>query len=253
MSSVDRVRLTVLGGGGAYPTPERGCSGYLVEHAGFRLLLDPGYATLPALLEHVDAAAIDAVFVSHSHGDHCADLNPLLRIRHLDPDPPPPLPVFALPGATDSIMALDADMNLADNADVHEFDSGAELTVGPFTLHTASLSHFVDNTGVRIESGGYSLVYSGDGGADPALRDLAAQASVLLTEATFVEDVPSHSRGSLASAGLAAEHADRAGVGRLVLTHLWPGTEPRAAARSARRRYAGPLDVARPGLTVDVR
>ena len=144
-------------------------------------------------------------------------------------------------------------MNLADDADVHEFDPGTELTVGPFTLHTASLSHFVDNTGVRIESGGVSLVYSGDGGADPALRDLAEHAGVLLTEATFVEDVPAHSRGSLASAALAAEQADRAGVGRLVLTHLWPGTEPGASAKSARRRYAGPLDVATPGLTVDVR
>lgn len=137
----------MLGGGGAYPTPKQGCSGYLVEHAGFRLLVDPGYATLPALLEHVDAAAVGAVFVSHSHGDHCADLNPLLRIRHLDPDSPPPLPVFTLPGATDSILALDADMNLADNADVHEFNPSEEPKVGPFTPHTASLSHFVANTG----------------------------------------------------------------------------------------------------------
>ena len=247
------MRLTVLGGGGAYPTPERGCSGYLVEQAGFRLLLDPGYATLPVLLEHVGAAALDAVFVSHSHGDHCADLNPLLRIRHLDPHQPPLLPVFAMPGAVDSVLALDADMNLAHNADVHEFDPGAELTVGPFTLHTTSLSHFVDNTGVRVESGGVSLVYSGDGGADPALRGLAAQATVLLTEATFVDDVPPDSRGSLASAALAAEHADLAGVGRLVLTHLWPGTEPDAASQTARRRYDGPIDVATPGLIVDVR
>lgn len=243
----------MLGGGGAYPAPERGCSGYLVEHAGFRLLLDPGYATLPALLEHAGAAAVDAVFVSHSHGDHCADLNPLLRIRHLDPDQPPPLPVFTLPGAVDSVLALDADMNLAHDADVHEFEPGAELTVGPFTLHTAGLSHFVDNTGVRVESDGVSLVYSGDGGADPALCGLAAQATVLLTEATFVEDVPPASQGSLASAALAGKHADRAGVGRLVLTHLWPGTETDAALRSARRSYAGPTDVATPGLVIDLR
>ncbi|WP_375483523.1 MBL fold metallo-hydrolase [uncultured Jatrophihabitans sp.] len=247
------MRLTVLGGGGAYPTPERGCSGYLIEHAGFRLLLDPGYATLPALLEHVGAAAVDAVFVSHAHGDHCAGLNPLLRILHLDPDHLSPLPVFALPGAVDPVLALDADMKLDDQADVHEFDAGAELTVGPFTLHTASLSHFVDNVGLRIETGGVSLAYSGDGGADPALRSLAAQATVLLTEATFVEDVPPNSRGSLSSAALAAEYANLADVGRLVLTHLWPGTDPDDASRTARRGYAGPIDVATPGLIVDVR
>jgi hypothetical protein len=31
------------------------CSGYLVDRDGFRLLIDPGYATLPRLLEVVGA------------------------------------------------------------------------------------------------------------------------------------------------------------------------------------------------------
>jgi ribonuclease BN (tRNA processing enzyme) len=41
------VRLTVLGGCGGWPAAGLACSGYLVEHDGFRLLIDPGYATLP--------------------------------------------------------------------------------------------------------------------------------------------------------------------------------------------------------------
>jgi ribonuclease BN (tRNA processing enzyme) len=59
------MRLTVLGGAGAWPPAGGACSGYLIEHDGFGLLVDPGYATLPRLLEIVPDASIDAVLVSH--------------------------------------------------------------------------------------------------------------------------------------------------------------------------------------------
>jgi hypothetical protein len=47
------VRLTVLGACGAWPEAGQACSGYLVEHDGFRLLIDAGYAIVPRLLERV--------------------------------------------------------------------------------------------------------------------------------------------------------------------------------------------------------
>jgi ribonuclease BN (tRNA processing enzyme) len=101
------VRLTVLGGWGAYPEAGQACSGYLVEHDGFRLLLDLGYAVVPRLFGHLTAASVDAVFISHGHPDHCADLNPLLRARVLGGEALPPLPVYAPPGALDAVLALD--------------------------------------------------------------------------------------------------------------------------------------------------
>lgn len=77
------MRLALLGGSGAWPAAGGACSGYLVEHDGFRLLVDPGYATVPRLLTLLPAAEVDAVLVTHGHPDHCADLNPLLRARKL--------------------------------------------------------------------------------------------------------------------------------------------------------------------------
>jgi hypothetical protein len=41
----------------------------LIEEAGSRLLVDPGYAIVPRLLEVLPAADVDAVFVSHGHPD----------------------------------------------------------------------------------------------------------------------------------------------------------------------------------------
>ena len=81
------MRLTVLGGCGAWPEAGQACSGFLVEQDGFRLLVDAGYATLPRLLHLVSAAQLDAVYISHGHPDHCADLNPLLRARALGGEP----------------------------------------------------------------------------------------------------------------------------------------------------------------------
>src|SRR5215469_7134137 len=75
------MRLTVLGACGAWPEPGQACSGFLLQHEDFNLVIDLGYATMPRLLMHVDAADVDAVFIRHGHPDHCADLNPLLRAR----------------------------------------------------------------------------------------------------------------------------------------------------------------------------
>jgi ribonuclease BN (tRNA processing enzyme) len=55
------MRMTILGGCGGWPAAGSACSGYLVEHDGFRVLIDPGYAVLPRLLEVTQADSIDAV------------------------------------------------------------------------------------------------------------------------------------------------------------------------------------------------
>jgi ribonuclease BN (tRNA processing enzyme) len=148
------VKITVLGGCGAWPTTDRACSGYLVEHEGFLLLIDPGYATLPQLLSHTTAERVDAVLISHGHPDHCADLNSLLRARALGDDPPPALPVHALPGAVDAVLALDKPRMLEDAYALREFTAGQRFDVGPFQVDSRALPHFVPNAGLRLTAGG---------------------------------------------------------------------------------------------------
>lgn len=246
--------MTVLGGGGAWPTPHGGCSGYLVEYAGYRLLVDPGYATISAPFAP-PASQVDAVFISHGHGDHCADLNPLLRVRHLSADPLTPLPVYALPGAVGPVLNLDSDMHLDQDCELREFDPDTDagaLRIGPFTVHTMRLAHFVDNVGVRIEVDASALAYTGDGGADPAVAELADRADVLLVEASYVDDVPPAWRGLIASARDAGAHAKAAEAEQVVLTHLFPGTDPAASLRVARGEYDGPVGVTKPGMSIDI-
>ncbi len=48
------------------------------------------------------------------------------------------------------------------------------------------------------------------------------------------------------------DDAREAGARALVLTHLLPGEDPLAAAARAGERYDGPIEVARPGLVIEV-
>jgi ribonuclease BN (tRNA processing enzyme) len=239
--------VTVLGGCGAWPAAGQACSGYLVEHDGFRLLLDPGYAVATL----VDPDTLSAVFVSHGHPDHCADLNPLLRARVLGGARPGPLPVYALPGALDPVLALDGPRMMAGAYELVEVSPGHDFGIGPFTATTRLLPHHVPNVGVRLSvDGGPVLAYTGDTGPSPAIVELAAGADLFVAEATHPRTVPAADARYLSSAAQAGGYAAAAEVGRLVLTHLWPGTDPGLARAAAAEEYAGETVVAVPGLVI---
>ena len=242
----------MLGGCGAWPTAGQACSGYLLEHDGFLLLIDPGYAVLPRLLQLAEPEDVDAVLISHGHPDHCADLSPLLRARALRDDPAAALPVFALPGALDAVLALDRPGLLGDAIDLRTFEAGASFAIGPLEVESRALPHSVPNAGVRLAAAGRSIAYTGDAAPDPALVDLARNADVLLAEASFIDAVPGEDQPTLSSARDSGRQATEAGVGTLVLTHLLPGTDRRRSAAAARAEFGGPVRVARPGLTMSV-
>jgi ribonuclease BN (tRNA processing enzyme) len=246
------MRLSVLGACGAWPQPDEACSGFLVEHDGFRLLLDLGYATLPQLLRRISAEEVDAVFVSHGHPDHCADLNPLLRARALGGCAPRPLPVYAPAGALDAVLALDRPGMLDDTYVVHAVIPGVLFELGPFRAETRLLPHWEPNAGIRLVADGRAFAYTGDTGPSRHVVDLAREADLLLAEATYADQVPDHSRQYLSSARTAGRQAAEADAGHLLLTHLWPGTDPALSLAAAVENYGGTVDIAVGGLTIDL-
>lgn len=247
------MKLTVLGGSGAFPLPDVGCSGYLVEDAGFRLLIDPGYGTAGELIRLLPVTELDAVYVTHRHPDHCADLNPLLRARAMADEPAATrLPVYAPPDALDVVLALDRPGMLDEAYELHEFGIGDSWSLGPMRVETCELPHYVPNAAVRLTGPTGSLVYTGDGGPSAALVELAEGADLLLAESTHIDAPPEGLDGLLCDAAAAGRQAAEAGVGELMLTHLWPSDDPETAMRRAAQSYAGTIRVARPGVVAEV-
>jgi len=244
------MRLTVIGGSGGYPDRGRPCSGYIVETDGFALLIDPGFGVATALSAG-SGLTFDAVLVSHAHPDHCADLNPILRARVWAVIPLPPLPVYALPGTLDAVLALDRTAALAGSYVISDVQPGSELSIGPFQILTALLPHPRPNLGFRISAGGRSLVYTGDCGPSDGLIHLAGDADLLLAEASYAVTVPRELAGSLSSAADVGRQAATGGVQRLVLAHLMPRTIEADAVAAAARFFLGPIAVARPGLVIE--
>jgi len=246
------MRLTVLGGCGAWAEPAQACSGFLVELDGFRLVLDMGYATMPRLLEHIDAESVDAVYISHGHPDHCADLNPLLRARAMSENQPPPLPVYSPAGALDAVLALDRPQTLAGSYELHDVAADETIDIGPFRAETTMLPHWLPNLGIRLSASSRVLAYTGDSGPSTDATTMARDADLLIADATNLEDGSGEAQRFLSTPSVAGHQAAVAGAARLLLTHLWPGTDHAAALTAARAEYGGVLAVAIPGLVVDL-
>jgi ribonuclease BN (tRNA processing enzyme) len=221
------MRLTVLGCSGSMPGPTGPASSYLLEHEGYRLLLDLGSGAFGALQRHADPAAIDAVVLSHLHPDHFIDLCPYVIYRlHGPAGRLPAIPVLGPAGTHDRLALAHDPSNRNGLRGVFSFGAvrPGERELGPFRLRFARVEHPVETHAVRVEAGGRSLTYSGDTAPCDALVELATGSDVLLAEASWADD-RRHPGGLHLSGREAGEHAAKAGVGRLLVTHVQPWSD----------------------------
>ncbi len=135
-----------------------------------------------------------------------------------------------------------------------EFDFRAytgEMTVGPFSIQAIAVLHPVESYGLRVTAGDATVAYTGDTATCEALDVLAAGADVLLAEASFRhgDDNPS---GVHLTGRDAGELAVRAGVGRLVITHVPPWFDTAGRLAEARTVWDGPAEIARVGAIYDL-
>ncbi|MGH3875637.1 MAG: MBL fold metallo-hydrolase [Actinophytocola sp.] len=243
------MKVTVLGSCAAWPEPGRACSGYLVEHDGFRLVLDLGFATLPRLLRYCPGGTVDAVVITHRHSDHCVDLNGLLRVRHYGERTLPRVPLLCPPDVAELVDTLEPQPRLAELFDVGELPGSHR--VGPFHVDGIDLPHFVPNTGIRLTTASRTLAYTGDTGPDPQLAELGADADLYIMEATLqAEPEPGEPR-RLLTAREAGQWATEANARRLLLTHFWPGSDRGVSLRQAAETFGGEILAAEEDLVIE--
>ena len=231
------LALTVLGCDGSYPGPGGACSGYLVTCADTAVWLDAGPGSLANLQTHLPLEDLDAVVLTHEHPDHWSDLEHLaVACKWVVPRVPVPVhsPFDPRPlmhsGSAGEVLAWT------------RIAPGGQLAVGSMTFTFSRTDHPVETLAVRVDGGGRSLGYSADSGPGWGLVELGEGLDLALCEATHLSDT----EGTVPhmSARQAGRSARDAGVGRLVITHLWPRLDRRAAEREAGAAFGRTVTVA---------
>ncbi len=230
------MRVTILGSATPYPRPDNPCSGYLVQHGETSIWMDAGTGTLGELQRHIDLDRLDAIWISHGHADHAADLlTAYYALRFADVTRSSPVPLIGPPGLVDRLVGF-LGHRAADVIplvfDITAMDGWGETVIGELALSWGPVNHGMPAFGLRVEGGGSVLAYSGDSAYCQGLVDLADAADLFLCEA----GTSRHETGEPAvhcTPEDAAKIAVTAGARRLVLTHIDSDTDWYDAAARA--------------------
>ena len=248
------MRLTVLGASASYAGAGQACAGHLVSSGETDVLLDCGHGVLANLGHVLDPMALDGVFISHAHPDHLVDLYSLQALLRYAPEgPAPPLDLFCPAGTVERMSCLlseDGGREFAEAFRTRTLVAGEPVVVGALAVEPVAVDHGDDAFGFRVSDGAGTLFYTSDARHGPELVRAAEGTDVLLAEATL--PAAYQGRAPHLTGEEAASVAEEAGVGRLVLTHLWPTADHGAILDGARRRFSGETTLAREFLEVDI-
>ncbi len=248
------MELTVLGAQGTWPGAGGENCGYLVTQDGYNLWMDAGTGTFARLQQVIPVNQVGAMVITHGHPDHFVDIIPTFYARYYGGLGESGLPVWSPGGFTDIAASLVSENGrnvMAEAYAFHTAEEGAVFELGPFRITPFEMVHIgVLSLGYRIEAGGVALAYSGDTGRCDAAIALGRDADLYLCEATYQNGsklFPFH-----LSAAQAGEVATSAGAGHLVLTHLTPELNHLVSIREAAETFSGPIDIAVPGMVLEV-
>lgn len=263
------MRITVLGKSPSWQDTDGACSGYLIQHEEFTLLLDCGNGVFSKLRRFVDYVDVDAVVVSHLHADHFLDLVPFSYALTYAPRQQP-VPVGGWPGtaeparpelwapvgATELFRHLAASWGKEDLVEaafvLHEYDGPDEFELGPLRLRFCEVPHYTHTLAVEVSDGnGTRFTYSADCAPNEDLIRFARGTDLLLVEATLPRPERTGQRGHL-TAYEAGDHGRRAEARRLVVTHFSDELDAEWARSQAHDGFGGPVELAREGAVYEL-
>jgi ribonuclease BN (tRNA processing enzyme) len=219
------VKVRFLGSGDAFGSGGRFQTCIHVEAAGAQVLVDCGASSLVAMRRFgVDPQAIDAVVLSHLHGDHFGGVPFLIldgqfkrRTRSLAVAGPPGVEA-RVHAAMEVLFPGSTTVERRFGTRFVEWSDRAPQVFGPFTVTPFPVVHAsgAPPFALRLACDGKVIAYSGDTEWTEALVEAARATDLFIAEAYFVDKrVKFH----LDVQTLLA-HRARLGCRRLVLTHM---------------------------------
>jgi len=239
------VKVRFLGTGNAFADGGRSHACIHLEATGASLLLDCGGSSLPAIKRAMDPATLQAIAISHLHGDHFGGIPYFLMEQYFAGRKAP----LAIGGPRE----LQQRATRAGEALYKDFFGKITIDYGlsfvtlretPITLGGAEVSaHPVkhvaesDPHGLRVKIDGKLIAYSGDARWSDELVTVATGADLFICEATnFSKSDPAH----LSYTELIANRA-KLDCGRIILTHLGSDTLAHQAEMELERADDGML------------
>ncbi len=244
------MKLTALGTSTPYPRPDDACSGYLLQHETTNIWVDAGTGTLAELQRHIALDALDAIWISHAHADHTADLlTAYYALRFAEVESAHPVPLFCPPGLRERLAGFlgpQSVKGLPTAFQFHEHRDWAEGTVGGIDLAWGPVDHGMPAYALRATAGGRTVSYSGDSAYCESLVEIAQGADLLLCEVGY-SSKPALGESVHCTPEDAGRTAREAGVARLALTHIDGSLDPATAVARASAVYEGEVLIAQPG------
>lgn len=205
------------------PRNRRMRSSILVESGGARVLVDCGPDLRQQLLD-ADVARIDALIVTHDHGDHVHGIDDLRPVAAAIGGP---VPAY---GRTETLEALAARFAYAfEQSDFYRPIVEArvlahELEIGDMTIRFIDQPHGGPTTlGIRFNERDVSVAYAIDyNDFTPDMKDLYEGVDVLISDCLTRTPHPTHAHLD----GVLGWARD-CGAGRLYLTHMGNGLDYR--------------------------
>ncbi len=221
------MRIKFLGTGDAFCSGGRYQTCFLVELNDYNFLIDCGATSLLALRSAgVDFNHIDAIVLSHFHGDHYGGIPFLLLQANFVSSRSSPLKIFGPPGVADRVGDLMETLyprvrvdQLSFAVDFDEYgDTGIRL--GPLQVESFPVIHVPESLphAVRITADNKVLAFSGDTGWSDHLLDVSRSADLFICECNFYDTLAASHLSYQTIKGAMNNFKCK----RLILNHLGP-------------------------------